>query len=63
VNYPSGPKKTDSGNSGTDIFSSLLGNTRAIVVMGGVCDQKTSKFFVSYQGESMAGHVGIKGVY
>jgi hypothetical protein len=30
---------------------------------GAVCDQKTSKFFVSHQKESMAGHVGVKGVY
>jgi hypothetical protein len=28
---------------------------------GAVCDQKTSKFFVSHQEESMAGHVGVKG--
>jgi hypothetical protein len=30
---------------------------------GAVCDQETSKFFVSHQEESMAGHVGVKGVY
>jgi hypothetical protein len=30
---------------------------------GAVCDQKTSKFFVSHWEESMAGHVGINGVY
>jgi hypothetical protein len=30
---------------------------------GAVCDQKTSKFFVSHQEESMAGHVGVNGVY
>jgi hypothetical protein len=30
---------------------------------GAVCDQKSSKFFVSYWEESMAGHVGINGVY
>jgi hypothetical protein len=28
-----------------------------------VCDQKTSKFFVSHREESMAGHMGINGVY
>jgi hypothetical protein len=28
-----------------------------------VCDQETSKFFVSHWDESMAGHVGVKGVY
>jgi hypothetical protein len=28
-----------------------------------VCDQKTSKFFVSHWEESMAGHMGVKGVY
>jgi hypothetical protein len=30
---------------------------------GAVCDQKTSKFFVSHQKESMGGPTGIKGVY
>jgi hypothetical protein len=30
---------------------------------GAVCDQESSKFFVSHQKESMAGQVGIKGVY
>jgi hypothetical protein len=30
---------------------------------GAVYDQKTSKFFVSHQKESMAGHMGVKGVY
>jgi hypothetical protein len=30
---------------------------------GAVCDQKTSKFFVSLQKESMAGHMGVKGAY
>jgi hypothetical protein len=30
---------------------------------GAVCDQKSSKSFVSHQKESIAGHVGIKGVY
>jgi hypothetical protein len=30
---------------------------------GAVCDQKTSKFFVSHHKESMAGHVGVTGVY
>jgi hypothetical protein len=30
---------------------------------GVVCDQKTSKFFVTHQKESMAGHVGVKGGY
>jgi hypothetical protein len=28
-----------------------------------VCDQKTFKFFVSHQEESMGGHMGTKGVY
>jgi hypothetical protein len=28
-----------------------------------VCDQKTSKFFVSHIEESIAGHVGVSGVY
>jgi hypothetical protein len=28
-----------------------------------VCDQKISKFFVSHLKESMAGHMGISGVY
>jgi hypothetical protein len=30
---------------------------------GSVYNQKTSKFFVSYWEESMAGQVGVKGVY
>jgi hypothetical protein len=30
---------------------------------GAVSDQKISKFFVSHVEESMAGHVGINGVY
>jgi hypothetical protein len=30
---------------------------------GAVCDQKTSKFFVSHQEKSMAGHMDVKGVY
>jgi hypothetical protein len=30
---------------------------------GVVCDQNTFKFFVSHKEESMAGHVGINGVY
>jgi hypothetical protein len=29
----------------------------------GVCDQKTSKFFVFCREESITGHVGINGVY
>jgi hypothetical protein len=28
-----------------------------------VCDLKTSKFFVSLGEESMAGHVGVNGIY
>jgi hypothetical protein len=32
-------------------------------VPGTVCDQKTSKFFVSHQEECMAGHKGINEVY
>jgi hypothetical protein len=34
-----------------------------LLLVGGVCDQKTSKFFVSYQEESMAGHMSVNGVY
>jgi hypothetical protein len=30
---------------------------------GAVCDQKNYKFFISYQKEFMAGHMGVKGVY
>jgi hypothetical protein len=30
---------------------------------GAVCDQKIYKFFVSQRKDSMAGHMGIKGVY
>jgi hypothetical protein len=28
-----------------------------------VCDQKPFKFFVSHWEESMAGHMGVKGIY
>jgi hypothetical protein len=31
--------------------------------IGAVCNQKTSKFFVSHWEESMAGHVGVKEVH
>jgi hypothetical protein len=34
-----------------------------LVADGRVCDQKISKFFVSHQEESMAGHVGVNRVY
>jgi hypothetical protein len=30
---------------------------------GTVCDQKSSKFFVSHWEESMTGHMGVKEVY
>jgi hypothetical protein len=30
---------------------------------GEVCDQKISKVFVSHLEESIAGHVGVNGVY
>jgi hypothetical protein len=30
---------------------------------GAVCDQKTSKFFVSHREEAMLRHVGVNGVY
>jgi hypothetical protein len=30
---------------------------------GGVCEQKTSKFFVSHGEESITGHVGVNRVY
>jgi hypothetical protein len=39
-------------------FSGLFVNSP-----GAVFDQKTSKFFVSHQEESMAGHVNVNGVY
>jgi hypothetical protein len=32
-------------------------------VNSALCDQKTSKFFVSHLEESMVGHMGINGVY
>jgi hypothetical protein len=38
-------------------FSACVGSS------GGVCDQKTSKFFVSHRKESMAGHLGVNGKY
>jgi hypothetical protein len=31
--------------------------------VSGVCDEKTSKFFVSWMEECMAGHMGVNGVY
>jgi hypothetical protein len=34
-----------------------------VVGGGGVCDLKTSKFFVSHMEESMAGHMGVNGIY
>jgi hypothetical protein len=34
-----------------------------VVVLTAICDQKTSKFFVSHWEESMAGHVGVKEVH
>jgi hypothetical protein len=34
-----------------------------VLLVGAVCDQKNSKFFVSSGEESMAGHVGETGVY
>jgi hypothetical protein len=36
---------------------------RSVNSAGAVCDQKTSRFFVSHQKESMAGHVGVNGIY
>jgi hypothetical protein len=41
----------------------LAGITKNVNRAGAVCGQKTSKFFVSHQKESMAGHVGLKRVY
>jgi hypothetical protein len=34
-----------------------------MLLAGAVCDQKISKFFVSSQEESIAGHMGANGVY
>jgi hypothetical protein len=41
----------------------LTSFTKNVNGTGAVCDQKTSKFFVSHWEESMAGYVGINGVY
>jgi glycyl-tRNA synthetase beta subunit len=38
-------------------------HTHSVNSAGVVCDPKNSKFFISHQKESLAGHVGVKGVY
>jgi hypothetical protein len=43
-------------------LNSLAGFTKSVNGSGIVCDQ-TSKFFVFCWEESMAGHVGVNGVY
>jgi hypothetical protein len=57
---------------GIDLTAShLLGRALPLIYVpspfangaGAVCDQKTSKFFVSHREESMAGYVSVKGVY
>jgi hypothetical protein len=45
------------------LFNSLTGFVKNVNCTSAVCDQKTSKFFVSHQKESMAGHVDAKGIY
>jgi hypothetical protein len=45
------------GNWGVRFYSHTVNSA------GAVCDQKISKFFVSSGEESMAGHVGVNGVY
>jgi hypothetical protein len=42
------------------LFAAFSGGANST---GAVCGQKTSKFFVSHREESIAGHVGIKGIY
>jgi hypothetical protein len=41
----------------------LLAGFAISLQWGGVSDQKTSKFFVFHQEKSMAGHMGVNGVY
>jgi hypothetical protein len=43
-------------------LNSLAGFAKIVNSTGSVCDQKTSKF-LSHRKESMAGHVGAKGIY
>jgi hypothetical protein len=42
---------------------SLTGDGSCVNSAGAVCDQKTSKFFVSHWEEAMARHMGVKEVY
>jgi hypothetical protein len=41
----------------------LDGIVTLLVADSAVCDQKPSQYFVSHQEESMAGHMGVNGVY
>jgi hypothetical protein len=45
------------------LFNSLGCFTKNVNGTGAVCDHKTPKFFVSHWEQSMAEHMGIKGVY
>jgi hypothetical protein len=44
-------------------FNSLAGLPKNDNGTGAVCDQKTSKFFVSSGEDSIIGHVDVNGVY
>jgi hypothetical protein len=50
-------------NTAFYLFNSLAGFTKNVNSTGAVYDQKTPKFFASHQRESMAVHMGVKGVY
>jgi hypothetical protein len=39
--------------------SDIKERNRTVNISGAVCDQKTSKFFVSYMEESITGHVSV----
>jgi hypothetical protein len=39
------------------------GSSGSVKGAGSVCDQKTPKFFEQYWEDSMAGHMGVNGIY
>jgi hypothetical protein len=53
----------EAGGSELESCSMRKTSVHCVNGTGAVCDQKTSKFFVSHWKESMARHVGIHGVY
>jgi hypothetical protein len=55
------PLKLSFNNS--NLFNSLVGFANDVKSTGAVCDQKSSKFFVSSREESITGHMGLNGVF